>query len=164
MRMQFSIRTPVGAAAIGAIVLAFAPAGPAAGQATTGRVHGAKLHPEGPSAQPASVEMRPSLGVEARIKNLHDDLRITSAEEANWREFARVMRDNARLMRQTIVLRQQAQNLTAMDDLKSYEAVANARAQALSQLVPVFQTLYDSMSETQKKNADAIIARSRQPP
>ena len=43
--------------------------------------------------------------VEARIKELHAQLRITPAEEPQWNEFAQVMRENARDMDQAFMQR-----------------------------------------------------------
>jgi hypothetical protein len=51
--------------------------------------------------------------------------------------------------------------MTAVDNLKTYEAIADAHAEGLQKLVPAFETLYASMSEAQKKNADEVFNRSR---
>ena len=72
------------------------------------------------------------------------------------------MRDNARQMHEAIEQREQAaKNTTAMDDLKGYQAIANAHAQSLAKLIPAFQKLYDTLSDDQKKKADDIFSQSR---
>src|SRR5919198_3285076 len=45
--------------------------------------------------------------VEQRIKQLHSQLRITSAEQPQWDQFAQVMRENARDMDQAFLRRAQ---------------------------------------------------------
>ncbi|MCA8095491.1 hypothetical protein LGM65_32280 [Burkholderia anthina] len=49
-----------------------------------------------------------------------------------------------------------ASNTGAMDDLHSHDDVANVHADGVKRLTTAFQPLHDSMSDTQKKNADAI--------
>jgi protein CpxP len=109
--------------------------------------------------QPSTVSMKDAR-VEARIKSLHERLKITSAEEPQWSRFAQAMRDNAQQMQTAIEQRRQARDMTAVDDLKAHQRVAETHAQALGTLIPAFQALYDSMSDEQKKNADAIFAKS----
>jgi predicted small secreted protein len=98
--------------------------------------------------------------VEARIKSLHQRLKITSAEEPQWSRVAQAMRDNAQQMQAAIEQRRQARSLTAIDDLKAYQTIADVHAQGLETLIPAFQALYDSMSDDQKKLADAIFSKS----
>jgi predicted small secreted protein len=97
--------------------------------------------------------------VEARIKSLHDRLRVTSAQEPQWSAVAQTMRDNAREMQEAIAQRQQARGLTAVDDLKAFEVIADTHSQGLEKLIPAFQALYDTMSDDQKRNADAIFSK-----
>jgi hypothetical protein len=103
----------------------------------------------------------PADPVEARIKKLHRDLHITAAQESQWSDVAQMMRDNGKAM---AGLRQQrvddAKALGAVDELKSYAAVIDAHADGLHKFIPVFQSLYDSMSDAQKKTADSVF-RSR---
>jgi ERCC4-related helicase len=98
--------------------------------------------------------------VEARIKSLHDRLKITGAEEPQWNGVAQAMRDNAGQMQQAMQQRQQSRSMSAVDDLKAYQAIAEAHAQGLQKLIPAFQTLYDSLSDAQKKQADALFGDS----
>ena len=101
--------------------------------------------------------------VEARIKQLHSQLGITQAQEPQWDKFAQTMRDNARDMDQVLAQRtQQFPSMNAVQDMQSYEQVAEAHVQHLQKLVPAFQTLYDSMSPEQKQKADQVFrARSQ---
>jgi hypothetical protein len=112
-----------------------------------------------PTAQPAKRSMADR--AEARIKSLHDRLKITAAQEPQWSAVAQAMRDDAQAMQKAIEQRQQARSLTAVDDLKAYQAIADAHSQGLQKLIPAFQALYDGMSDEQKKNADTIFSQSR---
>ena len=97
--------------------------------------------------------------VEARVTKLHDQLKITATQEPQWNAVAQVMRDNENTMRAAIEQRRQnAATMTAVDDLRSYQAITEAHAQGLQKLVPAFQALYETMSDDQKKNADKIFS------
>jgi periplasmic protein CpxP/Spy len=118
-----------------------------------------------PSAgAPAKARPSPTERVEARIKSLHDRLKITSAQEPQWNAVAQVMRENAQSMDQVIQQRHQTQNLTAIDDLKAYQTIAQAHLQNVQKLLPAFQTLYDTLSPEQKKAADDAFSQARRGP
>jgi len=96
--------------------------------------------------------------VEHRINELHAQLRITLAERQQWDQFAEVMRENARDMDQAFVQRaEQFQSMNALQNMQSYEQIAEAHAQHLQKLVPAFQNLYDAMPEQQKRLADQVF-------
>jgi protein CpxP len=155
-------RGAAAAALLGALALA-SPMGAAAAQsAGPAQLAQASPSPGAPATAPQQTPRRsPAERVEARIKRLHDRLKITPAQEPQWNAVAQVMRDNAQAMQQAIQQRQQARGLTAVDDLKAYEAIADAHAQGLQKLVPAFQALYQSMSDEQKKEADAYFSQAR---
>src|ERR1700756_3670036 len=96
--------------------------------------------------------------VEARIKELHAQLRITAAEEPQWNEFAQVMRENARDMDEAFIQRaQQFPTMNAVQNMQSYEQISEQHAQRLQKLVPAFQKLYDAMPDQQKRLADQVF-------
>jgi hypothetical protein len=96
--------------------------------------------------------------VESRIKDLHTRLAITAAQEDSWGKVVQVMRDNESTMAALTSARaDKAASMTAVDDLNSYAEIASAHADGLHKFAPVFGTLYDSMSDAQKANADAIF-------
>jgi hypothetical protein len=98
--------------------------------------------------------------VEARIKDLHSQLQITAAQEDLWRNVTQVMRDNAKTMDALRKARsEKAQTMTAVEDFKSYGEITEVHADGIKKFVPVFSALYDSMSDAQKKNADARFRR-----
>src|SRR5215471_15789895 len=57
------------------------------------------------------------------------------------------------------LLQQEVQDAeaTAVNVLRSYERLTATHAEAMSKLVPIFETLYISLSEDQKKVADKIF-------
>ena len=68
------------------------------------------------------------------------------------------MRDNASTMdslRQTRTAN--TNSMSAVDDLRSYGQIVDAHADGIKKLTPVFEALYNSMSDTQKSNADLIF-------
>lgn len=99
--------------------------------------------------------------VEARIKELHKKLGITAAQETQWNNLAQVMRDNAKAMQDLEKQRaEEVKSISAVDVVKSYGSVIEAHEAGMKKFIPAFEALYDSMSDEQKKTADALF-RSR---
>jgi hypothetical protein len=108
----------------------------------------------------ASAKLAATDRVEARIKDLHDKLRITPSQAVQWESVAQTMRANGAMMTDSIKDRStKKKSMTAMDDLRSYQRVAQAHTDGLNQFVPVFATLYEGMPAAQQKNADLVFAR-----
>ena len=96
--------------------------------------------------------------VEARITMLHAKLAITPAQEDLWKNVTQVMRDNAQTMEALTKARaDKAKTMTAVEDLTSYSEITTAHAEGLKKFIPVFETLYASMSDTQKAQADSLF-------
>jgi periplasmic protein CpxP/Spy len=109
-------------------------------------------------ATPKKPKMAPADRIEARIKSLHDQLKITEAQAPQWNAVAQVMRDNATAMHAQMEERRQNRGkLSAVADLQDYRQVAQAHVDQIDKLIPAFQALYDTMSDAQKKNADAVF-------
>ncbi|MBV8536677.1 MAG: Spy/CpxP family protein refolding chaperone [Alphaproteobacteria bacterium] len=99
--------------------------------------------------------------IEQYITNLHKQLKITPDQETQWKQVADVMRQNSAAMQSaTQEYAQSAKDMTAVDDLKSYQKIVKTHEDALQRLVPAFQTLYDSMPDAQKKTADQVFRGS----
>ena len=112
---------------------------------------------DAPAAAKATAE-QPAERADERIKQLHDALKITPDQEAKFGKLADVMRDNAKEMGDAVEKREAAkQTTTALDDLKAYQAVAQAHADGLKALVPAFENLYGALSDTQKVQADELF-------
>ena len=102
--------------------------------------------------------------VESRIKSLHDHLKITSAQEPQWNAVAQVMRENAHSIDSVVQQRYQTPDMTAVDDLKAYEAIQEVHIKNVQRLIPPFQALYDTLSPDQKKAADDAFSQARRGP
>jgi periplasmic protein CpxP/Spy len=139
-----------GTRAAGAILVQATPPGPAAGTPGT--------------APPPAARRGPIALVEARITQLHKELGITAAEEPQFKAYAEVMRSNAQTMQSLFEERAQSPDRTAIGELRWYAKLTQAHAEAVGKLVPVFEALYQSMSDKQKRVADAVFAQLRQRP
>lgn len=111
-----------------------------------------------PVAASATKAVMPAENVEARIKKLHADLHITAAQEAQWKPVAQMMRDNAQTMAALRAKQDADRKLgSAVDELNSYAAVIDAHADGVHKFIPLFEVLYDGMSDAQKKTADTVF-------
>ncbi len=123
------------------------PAAPANGKATN-------------VAAKADLQHRKSDRVEKHIKSLHDQLKITAAQEGQWETVAQTMRDNAMNIDALVQKRNDDKSMTALDDLNSYAELTQANSDGVKKLAAVFTPLYNSMSDEQKKNADKVFGES----
>jgi hypothetical protein len=149
-----------GAASIAVAALLYVPA--AMAQPQSAGVQGTTSPP--PAAAASPMAGHPVAGknaeerVEARIKELHAQLRITPAEEPQWNEFAQVMRENARDMDEAFIQRaQQYPTMNAVQNMQSYEQISEQHAQRVQKLIPAFQKLYDAMPDQQKQLTDQVF-------
>jgi periplasmic protein CpxP/Spy len=165
----------VGAAALLAALALACPSPAGTGNqapvsATGTRPTDAVMAQAGSTQAPAATEQAPAPAraaktgasranqVEARINELHTKLRITAEQEEQWKKVAEVMRDNANRMEETSKVRaEKATTMTAVEDLKAYADIADVHAEGIKRFVSVFEPLYHSMSDAQKKSADNIF-------
>jgi septal ring factor EnvC (AmiA/AmiB activator) len=114
-----------------------------------------------PSVKPQALGGMPREQVdriEAHITALHKQLRITPAQQAQWDQFAQVMRENARAMNQTFDERAaRLASMNAADNMQSYAQMTEQHAQDVQKLAQAFQALYGTFSDEQKKNADSVF-------
>lgn len=108
------------------------------------------------SAKPSATDR-----VEKHIKRLHDQLKISAGQEAQWGSVAQTMRDNATQLDAVIQKREEDTSVSALDNLNSYAEVTQAQSDGVKKLSAVFTPLYNSMSDDQKKNADAVFSHGR---
>ncbi len=95
----------------------------------------------------------------ARINELHTKLKITPAQEDQWKKVAETMRENAITMETLIQARKDKMGtMNAVEDLKSYRDVSDAHTATITKFITVFEPLYASMSPDQKKSADIIFS------
>jgi periplasmic protein CpxP/Spy len=112
------------------------------------------------SAGAQAAKPRSDAQVEARITQLHKQLKITKDQEKEWNTLAEDMRDNAQQMSSLMQERSAAgksKPMNAVDNLKSYQKITDAHADGLKKIAPDFEKLYNDMSPAQKKTADTIF-------
>jgi protein CpxP len=104
--------------------------------------------------------------VEQRITNLHGALKITPDQEKQWNAVAQAMRENAANMDKLVASNRTAppQNLSAVEDLQTYQKFAQAHVDGLKNLISSFGTLYDAMPAAQKKVADTVFSTAGREP
>ncbi|HEY6979472.1 Spy/CpxP family protein refolding chaperone [Reyranella sp.] len=146
MNVSFLPRSIVAASLIGAAMLT-SSAGLSMAQSPTSK----------PPAAAAATSSKPET-VEQRISQLKTALKITPDQEAKWSKVAEAMRDNAAQMDKLVKeKRAKMTNMTAVDDLKTYQEFTKAHLDGLKKVTDAFDSLYDSMPAAQKKNADQVF-------
>jgi periplasmic protein CpxP/Spy len=96
--------------------------------------------------------------IEARITDIHNKLKITTAEEGQWAKVAQIMRDNDKKMDELTDARMaNAKNMNAVDDLKSYGDIVDEHADGIRRFTPAFAKLYADMPVSQKVKADNLF-------
>ncbi|MFI4948248.1 MAG: Spy/CpxP family protein refolding chaperone [Alphaproteobacteria bacterium] len=114
------------------------------------------------AATPAPQTQGPLVRVEARITELHKQFQITAVQEPLFKAYADVLRSNAQTMDALFQERAKSTDTSAIGELRWYSRLTTAHGDALGKLVPVFDALYQSMSDPQKKAADKVFAQLRQ--
>jgi periplasmic protein CpxP/Spy len=120
----------------------------------------AQTPPVKPPAAAAATSTKAET-LEQRITMLHSALKITSDQDARWTPVATAMRDNSAAMEKLVASKKSMtpENMTAVDDLKTYQEFGQAHLDGLKNLNSAFKSLYDSMPADQKKNADLVFQK-----
>ncbi len=100
--------------------------------------------------------------VEISIAALRRTLKIEPSQEALFRAYAEVMRGNAQAITALFVERSKATDFSAPARMHWYAQINTARAEAINRLVAPFDTLYQSLSTSQKALADSHFEQLRQ--
>ena len=110
------------------------------------------------AAPPAPAAQATASRVEQRIQALRDKLKITPMQEAEWNAVAEAMREDAAQVGALIRERQEkAETMDAVQDMRSYRAIAEAHAEGVAKLTAAFEVLYAVMSPEQRKSADEVF-------
>jgi hypothetical protein len=110
--------------------------------------------PSSPPAPSAATQA----AVDQRIKTLQTQLGITEAQMPLWSAFAQAMGDNAAATDALFTQRAGAvATMNAPDNMRSYAQIARAYADNTQRLANAFDSLYASLSETQKQAADTLF-------
>jgi cytochrome c551/c552 len=96
--------------------------------------------------------------VDQRIRTLQSQLGITEAQTPLWTAFAQAMHDNAASTDALFTQRAGAvSSMTAVDNMHSYTQIARAYADNTERLATAFDSLYASLSDTQRQAADTLF-------
>ena len=118
-----------------------------------------------PAASPSAVQpASPALSaatqaaVDQRIRTLQSELGITETQLPLWTAFAQAMRDNAASTDALFAQRANAvASMSAVDNMHSYAQIARAYADNTERLATAFDSLYASLTDTQKQAADTLF-------
>ena len=70
------------------------------------------------------------------------------------------MRDNDAAIRASMSDRSvRLASMSAIDDLKSFQVIADQRADGMKHIIPAFEALYAGMTPDQQKHADRVFAQ-----
>ena len=122
----------------------------------TGSAFAQAAGPAPKAASEATLESR----VNQRITQMHQRLKIMPAQASAWDAFAQVMRDNVTSIDSAYKERAATiETMSAPDNMRNFAQIEESRAQNVQHLATSFQVLYDTMSDEQKKTADAMFRR-----
>lgn len=102
--------------------------------------------------------------VEPRIRQLHQLLHITPAQEPDFRAFVSAMQGNEATMRTVIQQRPASANTNAVESLRFEQRFFSAQAEGLQRLIGPFARLYAAMSPAQKQTANRLFLAHPKPP
>jgi hypothetical protein len=113
-----------------------------------------------PAGQPATPapSAATQAAVDQRIRTLQSQLGITEAQMPLWTAFAQAMRDNAASTDALFTQRAHAvTSMSAVDNMHSYAQIARAYADNTERLATAFDSLYASLTDTQRQAADTLF-------
>jgi hypothetical protein len=106
----------------------------------------------------AVERMMPGQLVEGRIAFLKAQLKIAPAQEAEWQQVEAALRENAKMLDQTITTeRQNRSNMGAVQRLELREQFAKVRLDNDARLLAAFKPLYASLSPEQQQMANQLV-------
>jgi periplasmic protein CpxP/Spy len=112
------------------------------------------------AAQPAppAPSAATQAAVDQRIRTLQSQLGVTEAQMPLWSAFAQAMRDNAASTDALFTQRASAvAAMSATDNMHSYAQIARTYADNTERLATAFDSLYASLSDTQKQATDTLF-------
>jgi hypothetical protein len=114
--------------------------------------------PAGATAAPPALSPAARAAVDERVAQLKTQLGITTAQEPLWSAFAEAMRDNAAATDALFTERAAAvASMSAVENMHSYAKITRAYADNTERLATAFDSLYASLSETQRRAADTLF-------
>lgn len=97
---------------------------------------------------------------ERKIKEIHDKLHITPAQEELWGNVAQTMRDNAKTFQASRADRiARGKTMNVVENLKFMQGMVDQHSSGLKQLIPQVEALYAVLTPEQKKQADQLLTK-----
>lgn len=114
------------------------------------------------------ARMMPGEFIDGRIAFLKAQLKITPAQEEQWRKVEAAMRENAKARDQAITTMRQAHQgrqdrgaMNAVERLEMRGQMAKMRAEGNDRFLAAFKPLYASLSPEQQQMADRLIGAAQ---
>jgi periplasmic protein CpxP/Spy len=103
--------------------------------------------------------MTPGQLIDGRLAFLKTELKITPGQEAQWQQFAAVMRQNAQSLDQAIANARQHRGtaMNAVERMAIRGQFTKVRAENEARLLTAFKPLYASLSPAQQQVANALM-------
>jgi periplasmic protein CpxP/Spy len=126
-------------------------------------VYGQTQAPAAPEARRERPTHLPGERIDARIAYLKTALKITPAQEPQWRAVETVLRQQAQVMDQQIQQRRaqprdaNAPQPSAIERLEQRQQMMTRAATGMNDLLTAAKPLYASFSDDQKKVADELL-------
>jgi len=100
---------------------------------------------------------------EAQIKQLQGALDISKDQEQLWINLTQVMRENAKDMDAFFAKAraEKTQTRNAVEQMKFHSQITEVHLDQQKKFIPPFEALYSTLSDEQKKSADAIFQTGR---
>ena len=131
--------------------------------------------PQRGESERQAVRRMPSERMEARLAYVHTALKITDAQQAQWENFANVLRKQARDMDQRVQSRiaqrgepgtrqqrPERPQVSAIERLERQQQRLAQRSSRLDEVVAAAKPLYAAFSPEQKQIADQMLSRDGQ--
>lgn len=116
------------------------------------------------ASAPATPAAPHEARIEQRISYLHQQLKITPAQETQWKAFADAMRADGETMAKLYEQRMKGmESETALDNMNQYVQLTQAHADGAKKLAAAFEPLYSSLSPQQKQLADSTFRERMSP-
>jgi hypothetical protein len=110
------------------------------------------------SGKPRREHHHGSNGMNVYLAALHDELKVTPAEEPLWTSFADSMRDSAAQLGAAYRQRRdQLPTMNALQDMNSFIDLEQMRLDGLKKSSAAFSALYQAMPADQQKVADTVF-------
>jgi Spy/CpxP family protein refolding chaperone len=104
-------------------------------------------------------DYRPAGPMQHRLREVHDQLGITQAQQPQWEALVGTLRDNAAAMRADPAVQAiRSGRLDAVQELRAAADLARQRADAMQRTLPAVEALYAVLSPEQRQVADREIS------